>query len=92
MPVSNDILKKKTMGFIQSIEKMGANERKEKPSGSYGDDYNRLWQLVVEANTELREVMPPKVETYDNSYFGKLTNQSYAEIYTFCSQIYQLIS
>lgn len=91
MTVSNELLKKKAFGIIQSIEKMSPQERGTLPSGIYGDDYNRLWDLVSKANPELAPLLPPRVDVF-TSATERLTTQNYSEILTFCSQMYQLLS
>lgn len=91
MADKNVLLKKKAFGISQAIEKMTAKERGELPSPEFGEDYNKLRDMVLENNKELDEFLPPRVKIEEYLYGEKKTAQTYAEINSYCSQIYQLL-
>lgn len=83
----------KARGFTASIDKMNDKERGLTPSGEYGEDYNKLRQLVLQQYPHLKELIPPPVDTYvgaNENY--RYTRQRYSEINTFCEQLFQLLS
>ena len=90
MPVPNALLKKKAQGFVDSIGVMTAAERQIRPSWEFGHDYNKLVDMVAEANENLKELLPPKV-TVVNQGPARGTHQRVAEILTYCQQIMQLL-
>ena len=93
--MTTDITKKQLMakarGFTISIEKIADNQRDCSPSGNYGDDYNKLRNLTAHLLNDLADILPPLVETYEDGGV-RFTQQSYAEIDTYCEQIFQLLS
>lgn len=91
MSNKNDLLKKKVFGITQAIEKMSAKERETQPSPEFGEDYNKLRKMVLENNKELEEYLPPEVKIEEYSFGIMKTSQSFAEINSYCSQIYQLL-
>jgi len=83
----------KARGFTASIDKMNEKERALIPSGEYGDDYNRLRDLVLQQYPHLKELLPPAVETYVGAGGRtRYTHQRYSEINTFSEQLFQLLS
>lgn len=91
MAAKNDLLKKKAFGISEAIEKMTSKERGELPSPEFGEDYNRLRNMVLENNKELEEYLPPQVKIEEYMYGERKTSQTFAEINSYCSQIYQLL-
>jgi hypothetical protein len=90
------ILIAKARGITNSIEKMTESQKKDRPSGIYGDDYNSLCEEVESHlnKCQLGEaicLLPPKVTLFDWNE-GKLCSQSYGEIHTFCQQIAQILT
>ena len=81
----------KARGFTLSIGKMRDNQRDRTPSGDYGDDYNKLRNLTAQLHNDLADILPPLVATYEDGG-ERYTEQSYAEIDTYCEQIFQLLS
>ena len=92
MNEQNELLQKKVLGTIQAIEKMSAEERSKSPSGRFGADYNKLLLAVAGTRPELKDLLPPMVEVFQSMVMGELTHQSFSEILTYYSQIYQLLS
>jgi hypothetical protein len=92
MTINSDLLSKKALGILQSIEKMSVAERKQNPTAAFGEDYNKLHDLVSSNKPDLLPLMPPKAEICETMYSDFFSKQNYAEIHSFCSQIYQLLS
>ena len=82
----------KARGFTTSIEKMNDQQRQAAPSGDYGDDYNQLLRLTEQLYPDLSELLPPRVQIYRGDETHSFSEQSYAEIHTYCEQIFQLLS
>ena len=93
---SNELLKKKVWGIIQSIDKMTSKQKLTLPTSALGEDYNKLLKMVLEGNPEFEGLMPPHAETgYIRSTLenrNPKTKQSFGEIHIYCSQIYELLS
>ena|SRR5437899_6661676 len=88
----NDLMAK-ARGFTTSIQKMDEKQKANAPSGEYGDDYNKLRNLVARLYPQLAELLPPPVKIYSGHGGDRhYTQQSYSEIDTFCEQITQLLS
>lgn len=88
----NDLIAK-ARGFTKSVEKMDEKQKSTKPSGEYGNDYNRLRQLVLKQYPQLIDLLPPQVRVCPVAGGSRhYTEQSYSEIDTFCEQIIQLLS
>jgi hypothetical protein len=90
----NSNIRKKAFGIMKSIESMNVNERGQRPSESFGMNYNKLRELCLEQNPELGELMPPQVKIEDygsDDYSSMLTEHNFSEIHTFCSEIYHLL-
>ena len=90
----NENLRKKSFGIMKSIETMSAKERQDQPSDSFGKNFNSLRALCIQNNPEMVELFPPEVgfENYGfGSYSDIKTTHSYAEIHTFCSELYHLL-
>lgn len=93
MSVNNNI-RKKAFGIMKSIESMNQNERGQRPSESFGLNYNNLRALCLESNPELKSLMPPEVKFEDygsENYANMMTEHNFSEIHTFCSEIYHLL-
>ncbi len=83
----------KARGFTTSISKLSKDERLSSPSGSYGEDYNRLRAAVVKLYAYLGDILPPNVDIERSAMTGgSFTYQSYAEINTYCEQIYEILN
>lgn len=91
MPINNETLKAKAQGFTISIGKMDDKQRSQSPSEEYGKDYNNLRALVLDAHSDLGNILPPAV-TFFQGNSSRFARQSYGEISTFCEQIYQILS
>lgn len=90
----NSNIRKKAYGIMKSIEVMNQNERSQRPSESFGINYNNLRNLCLQENPGLEPLLPPpvKFENYGHEgYTNMLTEHNYSEIHTFCSEIYQLL-
>ncbi len=83
----------KARGFTLSIEKMDEKQRANTPSGKFADDYNKLLNLTSELYPALNPLLPPPVKTRQSSTSSTVwSEQTFAEINTFCEQIFQLLS
>lgn len=80
----------KARGFTTSISKLSREERSSSPSASYGEDYNRLHAGVLGLYSHLADILPPTVDITRGAM--PYTMQSYAEINTFCEQIYEILN
>jgi len=79
---------------MKSIEAMNQNERGQRPSESFGKNYNKLRELCLTNNAGLEELLPPIVDFEDygsEGYSSMLTEHNFSEIHTFCSEIYHLL-
>ena len=89
--ISKNALIAKARGFTISIQKMDEKQRANSPSAEYGEDYNKLRNLVQQQHSGLSDVLPPPVQFYKGGVRVH-TLQRYSEIDTFCEQIVQLLS
>jgi uncharacterized membrane protein YagU involved in acid resistance len=89
----NDLIRKKAFGIMQSIEIMNEKERLALPSRSYADNYDGMRDLCLDENPLLERLMPPKVKikTFGWSNHDYNSIHTFAEIHTFCSEIYHLL-
>lgn len=93
MEINNGI-RKKAFGIMKSIEAMNQQERGQRPSESFGANYNKLRELCLKNNPNLEELLPPPVTFADYGHVGYsniFTEHNFSEIHTFCSEIYQLL-
>ncbi len=91
--VTNKELMAKAKGFTISIEKMDEKQRANTPSAEFAEDYNRLLTLTSTLHPNLNDLLPHRVGTHlGASGNRKYSDQSFAEINTYCEQIYQLLS
>lgn len=89
----NNNLRRKSFGIMKSIESMNEKERDQLPSDTFGLNYNKLRELCLESNPELKEFIPPPVTIVDyggNGYTDMRTKHNFSEIHTYCSEIYHL--
>jgi hypothetical protein len=83
----------KALGFTNAISKLSREERQLSPSGNFGNDYNALRKIVMQNFPQVTDFVPPAVDIGHNSTSGSpFTRERYGEIFTFCEQIYQLLS
>ena len=90
----NSNIRKKAYGIMKSIEAMNDTERSQRPSESFGRNYNNLRSLCLNHNPELEELLPPEVKLEDyggDGYAHLMTEHNFSEIHTLCSEIYQLL-
>jgi len=87
MTDNNANIRRKAFGIMKSIEIMNEKERLLHPSSAYGKNYNKLRNLCETNNSNLVQYLPPIVEftEYDE------TEHRFAEIHSFCSEIYHLL-
>lgn len=85
----NTSIRRKAYGIMKSIEIMNETERSSNPSEAYGQNYNKLRGLCVAGNPELQELLPPVVTFETFNYI--VTLHKFAEIHSFCSEIYHLL-
>jgi hypothetical protein len=81
----------KALGITISINKKSREERSQKPTALFAEDYNRLRNAALRYFPDLESLMPPEVETYAGGANTRWSHQSYAEIDAFAEQIYQLL-
>jgi hypothetical protein len=86
----NNNIRKKAFGIMNSIESMNQNERGQRPSESFGINYNKLRTLSLDNNKELDQLMPPEV-SFRDVFSETFTEHNFSEIHTFCSEIYHLL-
>lgn len=84
------LLKKKAEGFVKSIERMPAEDRRQLPTKQFGEDYNKLLEMALEADPTLASILPPKLEFVDYGGY-ELPATNYNEVSTFCHQIANLL-
>ena len=89
MSENNANIRRKAYGIMKSIEIMNEKERALNPSHAYGLNYNSLRKLCESNNSELIKYLPPEV-TFEE-YSSILTVHHFAEIHSFCSEIYHLL-
>ena len=89
MPTKEQLIAKAN-GFVQAISMMKEKERGEPPSHDYGEDYNRLHNMVEQTYGGLRELLPPKVAFVTDKPSAN-TRSRYAEILAYCQQLVNLI-
>ena len=82
----------KALGITTSVNKKSREERSIKPTGLFGEDYNRLREATLEAFPHIKPLLPPLVTFYDGGNRTQWTHQSFSEIDTFAEQIYQLLA
>ncbi|MEJ1356338.1 MAG: hypothetical protein RPU52_01230 [Candidatus Sedimenticola sp. (ex Thyasira tokunagai)] len=90
----NSNIRKKAYGIMKSIEVMNEKERMQRPSESFGVNYNKLRAICLRNNPDLEELLPPEVKIENYGFDGatdKLTEHNFSEIHTFCSEINQLL-
>lgn len=90
--MSNEIalLTRKTLGFIQAIEKMGSDARSKHPTVMLAKDYNRLRQLVEEHAPSLKPFLPPTLSIPDSDPVVTIYH-TFAELLVLTEQIYELL-
>lgn len=79
---------------MKSIEEMNEKERTNRPSESFGVNYNKLRSICLRNNPDLEELLPPEVKLENYGYDGSTdiyTEHNFSEIHTFCSEIYHLL-
>ncbi len=82
----------KAMGITNAVSRKSHEERANRPSGLFADDYNRLRDLTAESFPDLEALLPPRVQTYEGGAGTRWSHQLYAEIDTFAEEIYQLLA
>jgi hypothetical protein len=90
MPYSKQELSAKADSFVVSLARLSQKEREQMPSKHYGDDYNALRQLVLDAFPDKEGLLPPKVETYEAMGIGQ-TRARYVELHAYAVQIQNIL-
>jgi hypothetical protein len=92
MALSAVALMAKAKGFTNSISRAGEDHRRQNPSASFGQDYNRLRTAVLENFPALSPLLPPEASIEPPSPgYTSYTKDSYNELDTYCEQLYQLL-
>ena len=81
----------KALGITTSINRKSREERGDRPSALFAEDYNRLRNATAKMYPELESFLPPCVQTYEGGAGTRWSQQGYAEIDAFAEQIYQLL-
>lgn len=76
----------KADGLIDTIKGISEAERREQPSHAFGEDYNTLRRMVLEALPNVKEMMPPAVSFNINRDGGPCIER-YVEILTWTQQL-----
>ena len=76
----------KARGFIDALSG-GKDQEKGWPTRAYGEDYNKLVDLVMKDFPALQELLPAKVGTDHGSAMAR-----YVEVRTYCEQIIQMLN
>jgi hypothetical protein len=93
MAITRKQLMAKARGFTISIAKMNEKDRIRRPSGEFGEDYNRLHAETLAFLPSISSLMPPTVRVYSQRETGsRLAESSYSELDAYCEQIFQLAS
>jgi len=84
----------KARGFTIAIDKMTDKQHEQEPNGNFADDYNKLRNLTEQHFSQIRNLLPPIVATFESDYGqgGSYAVSCYAEISTYCEQLFQLLS
>ena len=92
MSVSADDLRAKVTGYVGALSKMTEQERKQNPSGNFGNDYNKLRELTLQVMPDKEEVIPPSVTIRRGNIHGEMLCQvRYVEIFAYALQISGLL-
>ena len=89
--IDKNILIAKAQGITSAYTKMTESERNAAPRDSYGEDYNRLRQLIADQHPELEPVLPPPV-TFETGGSSTWTKEPFAVINSYCEQITQMLT
>jgi hypothetical protein len=92
MAIDNLILKKKTSGIMQAIEKLSHFEREKHPTHLLGEDYNKLLNEIEATNPHLKDILPPKTQFLKFTGGRHVTSQTFGEILVYTTQLYHLLS
>ena len=86
-----NVLRAKALGFTNAISNLSMDERRQQPSQTLGEDYNKLLNYVREVCPSIAELLPPMTTFSNNRHGDAYCEQTYGEIYTYCEQLYQMI-
>ncbi len=90
MSYSKQELSAKADAFVISLGKLTQKERQQMPSKHYGDDYNKLRQLVLDAFPAKADLLPPQVVTQVTMGIDQ-TRARYVELHTYALQIQNIL-
>lgn len=87
---TKSLIKRKALGFIEGIRKMGAGEQMRTVGLATAQDYDRLVDTLSRAVPELGALAPPRTSQYTQ---GSTTyvSETYAEILIRAEQIYHML-
>lgn len=89
----NEIVKKKLLGLIQSIEKMSEKDKYRPPTRDYGKEINKLFQITRENSPELEDFIPTNLEFYNEGVEDEIeVSTPWLEIHSKLNQLYQLLN
>jgi hypothetical protein len=89
MTLSLTQLQQKAYGSITALEKMTAAERKQKPTMTFGVNYNRLREQVIESFPHMKDALPSAIPI-DTSYGGAI-DATYIELLAYYEEINNLL-
>ena len=83
------LLMAKARAIADSIDKLGEAQQAAYPTCDFGADYNRMLDLIKKEHPLLEPFLPPPVYV---ELEDRITYASFAQIATYCEQVYQLLS
>ncbi len=84
------MLKRKALGFIEGIRKMGAGEQMNPIGIATANDFDRLVELLSEAVPQLKSLAPPRTTQFQGTT-RRHARDTYAEILIRAEQIYHML-
>jgi len=89
---TTDQLIAKVEGACTALGKMGSKEREITPTGTFGKEYKDFRAQVVDAFSELKDIIPPAVKFHRPAMSNSdLTIATYAEIHSYYETIKNLL-
>ena len=89
--ISDQQIREKASGIIAALSQLMPNQRLSAPNEDFVQDYNALRALTAKLHSDLETILPPIVRTAETHYGTFIANCTYAEIHSYCQQIFNLI-
>lgn len=84
------LIKRKALGFIEGIRKMGAAEQMKTIGLATANDFDRLIDLFAGAVPQLQTLAPPRTTQFEGRT-QRHARETYAEILIRAEQIYHIL-